>query len=278
LQRTKKPYNIIKKTTVMFQKILLSALMTLSVWTLNAQSGSTLFGALRARHIGPATTSGRITAIDCVNERPEVMFVGTASGGVWKSNSAGAEFRPVFDEHTQSIGALAIDQSKPDIIWVGTGEVNVRNSVSVGDGIYKSTDGGVSWKHLGLKNTERIGDIIIHPTNSDVVYVAALGHLWNANEDRGVYKTTDGGKTWNKVLYIDENTGAADLSIDPRNPDVLYAAMWGFRRSPDFFDSGFRQKRAVQIYRRRPNLEHHPQRTSSGNTGSYGSSRSALQW
>lgn len=222
----------------MIQKILLGALITLSAWNLHAQSGSTLFGALRARHIGPATTSGRITAIDCINERPEVMFIGTASGGVWKSNSAGAEFRPVFDDHTQSIGALAIDQSKPDIIWVGTGETNVRNSVSVGDGIYKSTDGGITWKHLGLKNTERIADIIIHPTNSDIAYVAALGHLWNANEDRGVYKTTDGGKTWSKILYVDENTGAADLSIDPRNPDVLYAAMWGFRRYPDFFDSG----------------------------------------
>ncbi len=206
---------------------------------LPAQSGSALFGALRARHIGPATTSGRITSIDAVHNKPEIIYVGTASGGVWKSVSGGAEFRPVFDDHTQSIGALAIDQNNPDIVWVGTGEANVRNSVSVGDGIYKTTDGGTTWKHLGLKNSERISDIILHPTNPDIAYVAVLGHLWNANPDRGVYKTTNGGQTWERILYIDENTGAADLSIDPRNPDVLYAAMWGFRRWPYFFDSGF---------------------------------------
>jgi photosystem II stability/assembly factor-like uncharacterized protein len=229
----------------MTKRILLSTALLLSVFSLFAQSGSSLFGALRARHIGPAVTSGRITAIDAVNAKPEIIFVGTASGGVWKSGSGGAEFRPVFDEHTQSIGALAIDQNNPDIVWVGTGECNVRNSVSVGDGIYKSTDGGTTWKHLGLKNTERIANIIVHPSNSDVVYVAVLGHLWNANEERGVYKTTDGGQTWNRILHVDQNTGAADLSIDPQNPDVLYAAMWGFRRYPYFFDSGFGGKSAL---------------------------------
>ncbi len=218
--------------------LLVVGLMT-SASAIVAQSGSSLFGALRARHIGPATTSGRITWIDAVHTKPEIIWVGTASGGVWKSVSGGAEFRPVFDEHTQSIGALAIDQNNPDIVWVGTGEANVRNSVSVGDGVYKTTDGGQTWKHLGLKNTERISDIILHPTNSSIAYVAALGHLWNANEERGVYKTTDGGQTWTRILYLDENTGAADLAIDPQNPDVLYAAMWGFRRWPWFFDSGF---------------------------------------
>ncbi|MBX2929257.1 MAG: hypothetical protein KF852_15595 [Saprospiraceae bacterium] len=229
----------------MTKKILLSIALLFSTASLFAQSGSSLFGALRARHIGPAVTSGRITAIDAVNDKPEVIFVGTASGGVWKSVSGGAEFRPVFDEHTQSVGALAIDQNNPDIVWVGTGECNVRNSVSVGDGVYKTTDGGTTWKHLGLKNSERIAKIIVHPANSDIVYVAVLGHLWNANEERGVYKTADGGKTWNRILYIDENTGAADLSIDPQKPDVLYAAMWGFRRYPYFFDSGFGGKSAL---------------------------------
>ncbi len=218
-------------------------LLVVSVMTFTSaamtQSGSSLFGALRARHIGPATTSGRITWIDAVHAKPEIIWVGTASGGVWKSVSGGAEFRPVFDEHSQSIGALAIDQNNPDIVWVGTGEANVRNSVSVGDGVYKTTDGGQTWKHLGLKNTEHISDIILHPSNPDIAYVAALGHLWDANEERGVYKTTDGGQTWVRILYIDENTGAADLAIDPQNPDVLYAAMWGFRRWPWFFDSGF---------------------------------------
>ena len=223
----------------MIQRFLTLALTILCIAPALAQSGSSLFGALRGRHIGPAVTSGRITAIDAVQSAPEIIYVGSASGGVWKSVSGGAEFRPIFDDHTQSIGALALDQNNPEIVWVGTGEANLRNSVSVGDGIYKSTDGGVSWKHMGLKNTERIARIIIHPSNSDVVYVAALGHLWNANEERGVYKTTDGGQTWNRILYIDENTGAADMSIDPNNPDVLYVAMWGFRRWPYFFDSGF---------------------------------------
>jgi photosystem II stability/assembly factor-like uncharacterized protein len=196
------------------------------------------FGEIRARHIGPAVMSGRISAIDAVDSDPRIVYVGAAAGGVWKSKNAGTTFKPVFDDHCQSIGTIAIDQKHPDTVWVGTGETWVRNSVSVGDGIYKTTDGGEKWQHLGLKETERIARIILHPENPDIVYVAAMGHLWNANEERGIYKTTDGGKTWTKIFYIDENTGCSDLAMDPENPDILYAGMWTFRRQPHFFSSG----------------------------------------
>jgi len=196
------------------------------------------FGAIEARHIGSATMSGRIAALDAVQKDPRIIYVGTASGGVWKSKNGGVKFKPVFDKHNQCIGAITIDQYHPDTIWVGTGESWVRNSVSVGDGIYRTTDGGENWKRMGLDSTERIARILIHPTDPNIIYVAALGHLWNANKDRGVYKTTDGGETWGKILYIDENTGCADLAIDPGNPDILYAAMWDFRRFPYFFRSG----------------------------------------
>ena len=184
------------------------------------------FGAMNARSIGPAVMSGRITTLDAAAKDPQILYIGAANGGVWKSNSAGATFSPVFDEHTQSIGAIAIDQNHTDTVWVGTGEPWVRNSVSYGDGIYRTTTGGSTWDHMGLKETERISKIQIHPDSSNIVYVAAQGHLWNGNEERGIYKTMDGGKTWKKILYVDENTGAADLSLDKNNPDVLYAAMW----------------------------------------------------
>ena len=197
-----------------------------------------IFGAIEARSIGPAVTGGRIMDIEAVPQTPRIIWVGTASGGVWKSTNGGVTFKPVFDQHTQSIGALAIDPLHPDTVWVGTGEGCVRNSVSVGDGVYKTTDGGETWTHLGLEQTERISDILIHPTDPNIVYVAALGHLWNANQERGVYKTEDGGKTWEKILYVDENTGCADLAMDPQDANILYAAMWQFRRWPYFFKSG----------------------------------------
>jgi len=200
--------------------------------------GPHVFGALRARGIGPAVMSGRISALDVVDSDPRIIYAGAASGGVWKSKNGGVNFRPVFDDHNQCIGAVAVDQAHPDTVWVGTGEVWVRNSVSVGDGLYRTYDGGDNWVRVGLENTERIGEIIVHPTDSQVVYVAALGHLWDANEERGLYRTSDGGTTWEKILYVDENTGCTDVAIDPRNPDIVYAAMWQFRRSPDFFTSG----------------------------------------
>jgi len=200
--------------------------------------GPHVFGALRARGIGPAVMSGRISALDVVDSDPRIIYAGAASGGVWKSKNGGVNFRPVFDDHNQCVGAIAVDQAHPDTVWVGTGEVWVRNSVSVGDGLYRTYDGGDNWERVGLENTERIGEIIVHPTDSEVVFVAALGHLWDANEERGLYKTSDGGATWEKILYVDENTGCSDVAIDPRDPDIVYAAMWQFRRRPDFFTSG----------------------------------------
>lgn len=199
---------------------------------------SATFGGLRARAIGPAVMSGRISAIDGVADDPVTVWVGSASGGVWKSENAGTTFEPVFDDHAQSIGAIRIDPSDPDTVWVGTGETWVRNSVSVGDGVYRTRDGGATWQHLGLEATERIAKIEVDPDDGDTAYVCATGHLWNANPERGVYKTTDGGETWELILSVDENTGCADLDMDPQEPRILYAAMWQFRRSPHFFTSG----------------------------------------
>lgn len=207
-----------------------------------AQSPVTLdkntFGALEARQIGPAVMSGRISCMDALNSDKRVIYAGTASGGVWKSINAGTTFEPVFDEYCQSIGAITIDQAHPDTVWAGTGETWVRNSVSVGDGIYRTIDGGEKWKKMGLENTERIHRILIHPENPDIVFVAAMGHLWNGNVDRGVFKTSDGGTSWQKILFVDENTGCSDIAMDPDNPDILLAGMWDYRRKPHFFRSG----------------------------------------
>jgi hypothetical protein len=201
---------------------------------------SNTFGGLRARSIGPAVMSGRVAAIDGVSrpDEPTVLYVGAASGGVWKSIDAGVTWKSVFDEQPQSIGALRVEPTDPETVWVGTGESWVRNSVSVGRGVYKTTDGGDSWSRVGLEASERIGAIRIDPTDGDVVYVCATGPLWSAGDERGVYKTTDGGDSWERVLHVDADTGCADLDLDPQDPRILYAAMWQFRRRPDFFTSG----------------------------------------
>jgi len=196
------------------------------------------FGDIKARQIGPATMSGRISALDAVDKNPSILYVGAASGGLWKSKNFGTTFKPVFDKYNQSIGIISIDQNHPDTVWVGTGEVWVRNSTSVGDGIYKTYNAGETWKNMGLEKTERIAKIAIHPKNPDVVFVAALGNLWNPSIERGLFKTSDGGKTWEKILYIDENTGCCDVVIDPNEPNILYAGMWEFRRTPWSFSSG----------------------------------------
>lgn len=201
---------------------------------------SSTLGGLRARSIGPAVMGGRIAALDgyAPGDAPVTVYVGAASGGVWKSTDGGTSFKPVFDEHPQSIGAIAIDKSNPQTVWVGTGESWVRNSVSVGTGVYKTTDGGANWTNAGLTDSEHIARIAVHPKKSDTVYVCATGHAWDANEERGVFRTTDGGKTWKKVLYVDKDTGCSDITMDPGDPNILYAGMWQFRRRPDNFNSG----------------------------------------
>ncbi|MBE2209337.1 MAG: glycosyl hydrolase [Saprospiraceae bacterium] len=188
-------------------------------------------GGLKFRNVGPAITSGRIADIAVHPGSRSVYYVAVASGGVWKTENAGTTYEPIFDaQGSYSIGCVTLDPNNPNVVWVGTGENNNQRSVAYGDGVYKSEDGGKSWKNMGLKTSEHIGKIIVDPRNSDVVYVAAIGPLWKEGGERGVYKTTDGGKTWKAVLTVDEHTGATDLLMDPRNPDVLYAAAYQRRR------------------------------------------------
>jgi photosystem II stability/assembly factor-like uncharacterized protein len=195
--------------------------------------------ALRARSIGPAGMSGRIAAIDAVEDDPNIIFVGAATGGLWKSVNGGQTWDPTFDqERVLGIGAVAVFQANPEIVWVGTGEGNPRNSAGVGAGIYKSLDGGLTWELLGLERSERIHRILLHPTDPDIAYAGVMGPAWSDGEERGVYRTADGGTTWERVLYVDRKTGIADLVMDPSNPDKLLAAMWEFRRWPWFFESG----------------------------------------
>jgi photosystem II stability/assembly factor-like uncharacterized protein len=198
-----------------------------------------LFKDMKARNIGPAGMAGRVTAIDVVTDNPDVMYVGTASGGLWKSTSGGIKWAPVFeDQSTASIGAVAIQQSNPSVIWVGTGEGNPRNSLNAGDGLFKSMDGGKNWIKVGLEKTKHIHRIIIDPTDPNTVYVGAIGSPWGDHPERGVFKTTDGGKSWSKILFVNNRTGVADMVMDPSNPNKLVVAMWEHHRDPWFFSSG----------------------------------------
>jgi photosystem II stability/assembly factor-like uncharacterized protein len=195
------------------------------------------FKTLPPRCIGPSVMSGRITDVAVVEKKPSVIYVASASGGLWKTVNNGATWTAVFErEATASLGAVAVSQSHPDVVWVGTGEANPRNSVSWGDGVYKSTNGGKTWQNMGLVDSHHIGRIVIHPTDPDIVYVAALGHLWGPNKVRGLYKTTDGGVSWQLSKYLDENTGFIDVAMDPNDPDTLYAAAYQVRR--DAFAGG----------------------------------------
>ncbi|MBM3186400.1 MAG: hypothetical protein FJZ67_08860 [Bacteroidetes bacterium] len=197
------------------------------------------FGDLKARHIGPALMSGRVSDVELHPKNSNIVLIGSAGGGVWKSQDGGVRFNSIFDGYCQSIGVVTIDPNDPDnTYWVGTGETWTRNSVSMGDGIYKTTDGGKNWTKMGLEKTDRIASIQIHPKNSNIIYAAALGALWGNSDDRGVYKTEDGGKTWNKILFVNNTTGCSELVMDPSNPDVLYAAFWEFRRTAHSFNSG----------------------------------------
>ncbi|MEN8247948.1 MAG: hypothetical protein ABFS32_03385 [Bacteroidota bacterium] len=202
-------------------------------------SGDELFGSLKARQIGPALMSGRISDLTGHPTNARILYAGTAGGGVWKSFDGGSSFVSIFDKYAQSIGCVELDPNNPDkVIWVGTGETWTRNSVSVGDGLYKSTDGGANWTKLGFEKSERISSIQINPKNSDEVYVGVLGPLWGDSDERGVYKTTDGGKTWERLLAGDNRTGCSDLIMDMNNPSVLYAAFWEYRREAWGFTSG----------------------------------------
>jgi photosystem II stability/assembly factor-like uncharacterized protein len=199
----------------------------------------TALSRLEWRSIGPANMGGRIADVEGVPGDPNVVYVASASGGLWKTTNGGVKWTPIFERQgTISIGDIALAPSNPEVVWVGTGESNVRNSVSFGDGVYKSTDGGKTWQHMGLKDSERISAIAIHPQNPDIVYIGALGHAFGPNEERGVFMTTDGGKTWTKTLYIDNQHGVADLDIDQTNPNILYAGMWSFERKPWTHRSG----------------------------------------
>ena len=200
---------------------------------------SGLLAGLKLRSIGPALTSGRISDIAIDPSDKRTWYVGVAAGGVWKSTNGGISFAPIFDgQGSFSIGAVTIDHANPNVIWVGTGENNAQRVVAYGDGIYKSIDGGRSWTNMGLKTSEHIGRIVIDPRNSDVVYVAAHGPLWRKGGERGLYKTTDGGKTWTKILGVDDYTGVNDVQMDPRNPDILIATTWQRMRRVYAFVAG----------------------------------------
>jgi len=200
---------------------------------------SATLASVRWRNIGPANMSGRVTDIEAVPGNPRIFYVATAAGGIWKTINAGTTFHPLFDrEKVVSMGDMAIAPSNPDVLYAGTGEEDSRNSISPGGGVYKSTDAGKTWTLVGLEDTQQIGRIVVHPTNPDIAYVAALGHTWGPNKERGLYKTADGGKTWRLVKFVSDRAGFVDVAMDPSNPDVLYAASWERVRGPYLLKSG----------------------------------------
>lgn len=229
---------VMKRAAIFIQLLLLFSAQAVYSQTIETK----IFDNLEWRNIGPANMGGRVTDIEGISGNPYTVYVGTASGGFWKTSNMGVSWTPLFERYgTLSVGDFALDPQNPDVIWLGTGESNTRNSVSFGNGIYRSPDGGKTWTFKGLRDTRHIARVIVHPKNSDIVYVAAVGHAYGANEERGVFMTTDGGTTWQKVLYIDSGHGACDMDIDPSNPNILYAAMWRFERKPWTHTSGSEQ-------------------------------------
>src|SRR6267143_1110027 len=196
------------------------------------------YGGMKWRLIGPFR-GGRALAVAGVTSQPNTYYFGAVAGGVWKTTDGGVSWDPLFDKQTtSSIGSIAVSNSDPNVIYVGTGEACIRGNISFGDGVYRSNDGGKTWNNVGLKDTRHIGKVIVHPTNPDVAFVAALGHAYGKNSERGIFRTRDGGKTWEKVLYLDDRTGGTDIVFDPQNPHVLFAAMWEGYRTPWTLNSG----------------------------------------
>ncbi|HEX6316072.1 MAG TPA: hypothetical protein VFZ73_14475, partial [Gemmatimonadaceae bacterium] len=217
----------------------LALALPLSLLAQGSALTSQQLAGLRIRSIGPANMSGRIVDLD-VNERnPYVIYAASSTGGVWKSTTNGFTWTPVFEkEAVHSVGDIAVHPVDTGIVWVGTGERANRQSSGWGDGVYKSTDGGRTWRNMGLRDSHHIGRIALHPVNASIVFVAAMGHLWGPNEERGLYKSTDGGATWRRVLQVDSITGVVDVAIDPRNPQTMYAASYQRMRKPFGFHGG----------------------------------------
>jgi photosystem II stability/assembly factor-like uncharacterized protein len=214
-------------------------LLAVAVTSVAQQLNMDKLKGMKPRSIGPAGMSGRITAIDAVVSNPDIIYAGSASGGLWKSTSGGIDWQPIFDkENVMSIGAIAIQQDNPSVIWVGTGEGNPRNSLNGGYGVYKSLDAGKTWKMIGLEKTRHIHRIIIDPKNPNTVYIGAIGSPWGEHAERGVYKTEDGGQTFKQVLFVDNKTGVGEMVMDPSNPNKLFVNMWEHRRQPWTFKSG----------------------------------------
>jgi photosystem II stability/assembly factor-like uncharacterized protein len=223
----------------MIRSLTVFLLFTVALTSMGQSLNMDKLKGMKPRSIGPAGMSGRITAIDAVVSNPDIMYAGSASGGLWKSTSGGIDWEPIFDkENVMSIGAIAIQQDNPSVIWVGTGEGNPRNSLNGGYGLYKSLDAGKTWKVVGLEKTRHIHRIIIDPKNPNTVYIGAIGSPWGDHPERGVYKTEDGGQTFKQVLFVDNKTGVGEMVMDPSNPNKLFVSMWEHRRQPWTFKSG----------------------------------------
>ncbi|MDA7952185.1 MAG: hypothetical protein MPJ24_11955, partial [Pirellulaceae bacterium] len=231
------------KNIVAFSFMLITTILAAPLW---AQGDSTtkdrLIQDFRWRNIGPSNMSGRITDVESYDDDFATVYLAAASGGVWKTVNAGTTWTPIFEQYgVASMGDLAVSQKDKDLLWVGTGEPNNRNSVAWGNGVYKSTDGGKSFRHMGLASTHQISRIKVHPTNPEIVYVAAIGHLWGFSGERGLFKTVDGGETWEKLsggLPTHNKIGVTDLAMDPKNPDTLYACMYQRKRTSYRYDGG----------------------------------------
>ncbi len=221
---------------------LIAGLLVASVFadtTAKPPALSDQFPGLEFRNIGPFR-GGRVTAVTGVRGEPLVFYFGATGGGVWKTTDGGATWAPISDKcfKTASVGAIAVAESDHNVVIAGMGQAPIRGNTSHGDGVYKSTDGGATWANIGLQDTQQISRVRIHPANPDIIFVAAQGHVWGPNADRGIFRTLDGGKTWKKVLFVDDKTGASDLVMDPTNPRILYAAFWQVYRKAWTMESG----------------------------------------